>query len=175
MAWGPKRSERPNPSATRAAITKLAQLEKKCFGPRHKKTDFYEYLEGVFDLYLMWKDRNCAGKGAKEVLAELYPDKVKIRKGTHTIRCIIDASSPRINALTNEDKEAEEKKRSRWTNTLRYAGRDRATVKEIGLGRFFGMNRGVAGCATKMAAILKAKKGAKSRSALKGAMRSSGP
>jgi hypothetical protein len=156
-------------------ITELARLEKKCFGPRHKKTDFYEYLEGVFDLYLMWKDRDCAGKGAKRVLAELYPGRVKIRRGTHTIRCIIDASSPVINALTNEDKKAEERKRSRWTNTLRYAVRDRATVKEIGLGEFFGRNGGVAGCATQMAAILKAKKGAKSRSALKGAMKSSGP
>ena len=175
MAWEPKRSERPHPSATRAAITKLAKLETKCFGPRHKKTDFYKYLEGVFDLYLMWKNRNCAGKGAKEVLAELYPDKVKIRKGTHTIRCIIDASSPGINALTNEDKESEEKKRSRWTNALRYAVRDRATVKQIGLGGFFGRNGGVAGCATKMTAILKTKKGAKSGSALKGAMKSSAP
>ena len=175
MAWGPERPQRPRPSETRAAITKLARLEKKCFGPRHKKTDFYEYLEGVFDLYLMWKDRNCAGKGAKEVLEEMYPRSVKVRKGTHTIRCIIDASSPGINALTDEDKEPEEKKRSRWTNALRYAVRDRATVKQSGLGGFFGSNGGVAGCATEMAAILKTKKGAKSGSALKGAMKSSGP
>ena len=140
IARGPKRPQRPRPSETRAAITKLARLEKKCFGPRHKKTDFYEYLEGVLDLYLMWKDRNCAGKAAKGVLAELYPGRVEIRRGTHTIRCIIDASSPVINALSKVDKEAEEKKRSRWTNTLRYAVRDRATVKEIGLGGFFGRN-----------------------------------
>jgi hypothetical protein len=158
MAWGPKRPQRPRPSEAKAAITKLARLEKKCFGPRHKKTDFYDYLNGVFDLYLMWKDRNFAGNAAKEVLAELYPRSVKVRKGTHTIRCIIDASSPGINALTEEDKEAEEKKRSRWTNTLRYAVQNRATVKEIGLGGFFGRNGGVAGCATKMAATLKAKK-----------------
>ena len=84
---------------------RACSIRKKCFGPRHKKTDFYEYLEGVFDLYLMWKDRNCAGKAAKEVLAEMYPRSVKVRKGTHTIRCIIDASSPGINALTDEDKE----------------------------------------------------------------------
>ena len=40
----------------------------------------------------------------------MYPRSVKVRKGTHTIRCIIDASSPGINALTDEDKEREEKK-----------------------------------------------------------------
>ena len=77
----------------------------------------------------------------------MYPDKVKIRRGTHTIRCIIDASSPVIDALSKEDKEAEEKKRSRWTSALRYAVRNKATVKEIGLGGFFGRNGGVAGCA----------------------------
>jgi hypothetical protein len=175
MTWG-KPAQGPHPFATRAAITELARLEKRALGPRHKRTDFYEYLEAVLKLYLRWKDRNCAGKGAKGVLAELYPGRVKIRRGTHTIRCIIDASSPVIDALSKEDKEAEEKKRSRWTNTLRYAVReDRATVKEIGLGGVFGRNGGVAGCARKMAAILKAKKGAKSRSALKGAMKSSGP
>jgi hypothetical protein len=175
MAGGPKRPQKPRPSETRAAITELARLEKKCFGPRHKKTDFYEYLERVFDLYLMWKDRNFARKATKGVLAELYPRSVKVRKGTHPIRCIIDASSPEIDALTKVDKEAEEKKRSRWTNALRYAVRDRATVKQSGLGGFFRSNGGVAGCATEMAAILKTKKGAKSGSALKGAMKSSGP
>ena len=149
MAWGPKRRHGPDPVATRAAITKLARLEKKCFGPRHKKTDFYEYLDEVLKLYLMWKDGNCAGKAAKGVLAELYPGRVKICRGTHIIRCIIDASSPVIDAFSKEDKEAEEKKRSCWTNALRYAVRNRATVKEIGLGGLFGRNGGVAGCATK--------------------------
>ena len=111
-------------------------IRKKVLRTAAQKADFYEYLEGVFDLYLMWKDRNCAGKGAKEVLAEMYPRSVKVRKGTHTIRCIIDASSPGINALTDEDKEREEKERSRWKNALRYAVRNRATVKQSGLGGF---------------------------------------
>ena len=79
MAWGPKRGPKgPDQSATRIAITKLARLEEKCFGPRHKKTDFYEYLEGVLKLYLVWKDQDCAGKEAREVLLEMYPGKVKI-------------------------------------------------------------------------------------------------
>ena len=155
MAWGPKRPQGPHPLATAAAITELARLEKWAFRPRHKKTDFYEYLDGVLNLYLKWKDQNCAGKAAKGVLAEMYPDKVKIRRGTHTIRCIIDASSPVIDALSKEDKEAEEKKRSCWTSALRYAVRNKATVKEIGLGGFFGRNGGPAGCARQMAAILK--------------------
>jgi hypothetical protein len=147
MAWGPKRPPGLDPVATRAAIKKLARLEKWAFRPRHKRTDFYECLDGVLKLYLKWKDRNCAGKAAKRVLAEIYPDKVKIRRGTHTIRCIIDASSPGIDALSKGDKEEEEKKRSRWANALRYAAQNRATVKEIGLGGFFGRNGGVSGCA----------------------------
>lgn len=162
MAWGPKRSQGPDPVATGAAITKLERLEKMAFGPRHKKTDFYEYLDGVLKLYFRWKDRRYAGKETRRVLAELYAGKVKIRRGTHTIRCIIDASSPGINALTKEDKEAEEKKRSCWTNALRFAVRNRATVEQIGLGGIFGRNGGPAGCATQWAAIAKGRKGARS-------------
>ena len=76
MAWGAKPAQGPDPVATRAAITELARMEKWAFRPRHKRTDFYEYLDGVLKLYLKWKDRNCAGKAAKGVLAEIYPDKV---------------------------------------------------------------------------------------------------
>jgi hypothetical protein len=176
MAWKPKPAQGPHPFATRVVTTKLARLEKRALGPRHKRTDFYEYLEGVLKLYLMWKERKYAGKKARRVLAEMYPDKVKIRRGTHTIRCIIDASSPAIDALSKGDKEAEEKKRSRWKNALRYAVRKRATVKEIGLGGFFGRNGGPAGCAGQMAAILKAKKShGISFPSPKGTMTSSGP
>ena len=176
MAWGPKRPQGPHPLATAAAITELARLEKWAFRPRHKRTDFYEYLDGILKLYLKWKDRNCAGKGATRVLAEIYPDKVKICRGTHTIRCIIDASSPGIDALSKGDKEDEEKKRSRWANALRYAAKNRATVKEIGLGGFFGRNGGPAGCAGQMTAIQKAKKGSSNPvRAPKGTMKSSGP
>jgi len=176
MAWGVKPAQGPHPFATRAAITELARLEKWAFRPRHKRTDFYEYLDGVLNLYLKWKDRKYAGKKAMRVLAEVYPDRVKIRSNTYTIRSIIDASSKKIDGLSEEDKEAEEKKRSRWTNALRRAVRNRATVKEIGLGGFFGRNGGVAGCARQMTPILKAKKKATvSRCRPKGTMTSSGP
>jgi hypothetical protein len=161
MALGQNGGQRgPHPFATRASITQLARLEKLSFGPRHKKTDFYEYLDEVLRLYLNWKDRNCAGKEARAVLAKMYRDRVKSRSNTHTIRSIIDASSKITTGLSEEEKKEEMKKRSRWTNALRVAVRNRATVEKIGLGGFFGRNGGPAGCAKQMAAIRKAKKGA---------------
>ena len=154
MTKGPQQAPEQTGPFSKAAvdndIKRLRRIEEACFGPRHKKTDFYEYLEGVLKLYFKWKDGNFAGKAAKRVLAKLYPDRVKIRSNTQTIRSIIDASS-------KQDKQT----KSRWTNALRYAVKNRATVKDIGLGGFFGRNGGPAGCERKMAAIGKARKGAR--------------
>jgi hypothetical protein len=177
MALGKNGAQKgPHPFATRAAITQLARLERKSFGPRHKKTDFYEYLDGVLKLYLSWKDRNRAGKEARAVLAKMDQDRVKVRSNTHTIRSIIDASSKKLDALSEEGRNEEKKKRSRWTNALRLAVRNKATVKQIGLGGFFGRNGGPAGCARQMAAIQKAKKATRGPvRAPKVTTRSSGP
>ena len=156
MAKAPQQAPtRPGPF-TKAAIIdnhikRLRRIEDGCFGPRHKKTDFYKYLEAVLKLYLKWKDANFSGNAAKSVLAKLYPGRVKIRSNTHTIRSIIDASS-------EQDKQT----KSRWTNALRYAVRKRATVEDIGLDGFFGKNGGPAGCDGKMAAIRRARRGARS-------------
>lgn len=114
----------------------------------------------MLKLYLQWKDRNCAGKEARAVLAELEPKRVKIRRNTHTVRSIIDASSKIIETLSVDDKKEEEKKRSCWTSALQFAAGKRASVEDIGLGAFFGRNGGPAGCAKQMAAIRKARKGA---------------
>ena len=64
MAWGPKRPQGPHPLATAAAITELARLEKWAFRPRHKKTDFYEYLDGVLNLFEVERPKLC-WKGSK--------------------------------------------------------------------------------------------------------------
>ena len=131
MTKGPQQAPEQTGPFSKAAvdndIKRLRRIEEACFGPRHKKTDFYEYLEGVLKLYFKWKEGVFAGKAAKRVLAKLYPDRVEICSHTHTIRSIIDASS-------KQDKQT----KSRWTNALRYAVKNRATVKDIGLGGFFG-------------------------------------
>ena len=61
MAKGPQQApKRPGPFSKAAIIDnyikRLRRIEEGCFGARHKKTDFYKYLEAVLKLYLKWKD-----------------------------------------------------------------------------------------------------------------------
>lgn len=35
-------------------VERLRKLERKSFGPRHGRTDFYEYLGRVFENYIWW-------------------------------------------------------------------------------------------------------------------------
>jgi len=103
-------------------IDVLRKVEKKGFGPRHGKTDFYEYLEAVWELYRKWKaDKKRPAR--RRQLAEFYPEKVKLRTNTHTIRAIIDASS---------DQNAQVK--SRWTRALQYLEKNAAQVARVGFG-----------------------------------------
>src|SRR6185312_16317616 len=90
----------------RGEIEKLRILEEKAFGPRHGKYDFYVYLEKVWELYLSWKAANKAQSRAKR-LASMY--KFKLRKNTHPIRAIIDASSTQKVGDKSE-----------WTRALKY-------------------------------------------------------
>ena len=151
MAKRPEQaSKRRHPFSDLAIIDNhikgLRRIEEACFGPRHKKTDFYRYLRAVLKQYLRWKDDNVEKK-IKGELSDLYPKRVKICRGTHTIRSIIDASSKQ-----------DEQTRSRWTLALEYAVVKRAEVDKIGLAAFCAQNGGVAGCARKMAAIRRKRK-----------------
>ena len=65
-------------------VKRLRRIEAECFGPRHKKTDFYRYLKCVLQGYLEWKDDKNGTKSQK-LLAELYPKRVKVRSDTHSI------------------------------------------------------------------------------------------
>jgi hypothetical protein len=142
--------KRPRPFSKAAIIDnyikRLLRIEKECFGPRHKRTDFYRYLKPVLKGYLEWKDDKMR-KESQRLLAELYPKRVKVRRDTHTIRSIIDASSKQ-----------DEQTRSRWTLALEYAVVKRAEVDKIGLSAFCAETGGVAGCASKMAAIRRQRK-----------------
>jgi hypothetical protein len=120
-------------------IERLRQLETKAFGRRHGKHDFYDYLEAVWKLYLKWRRENKS-KGRSEQLAKFYKDKVRLRKNTHPIRAIIDASS---------DVDAQVK--SRWTRALQYLERNAARVAKVGFRKFIEETGGIIGCAGKMA------------------------
>jgi hypothetical protein len=119
----------------RGEIKKLRALEETAFGPRHGKYDFYDYLEGVWKLYSKWKGANKAQSRARR-LASMY--KFKLRKNTHPIRAIIDASSKK----SVGDK-------SEWTRALKYAARNRSQIDKVGFREFLASNGGPAGCAGK--------------------------
>jgi hypothetical protein len=128
----------------RSEIEVLRALEEKAFGPRHGKYDFYVYLEAVWKLYLKWKEARRTQARAKR-LAAMY--KFKLRKNTHPIRAIIDASST---------KEVGDK--SEWTRALKYAERKRSQVEKVGFKKFLESNGGPAGCADMGAAPRVSKK-----------------
>jgi hypothetical protein len=120
-------------------IEALKELEKKAFGPRHGKTDYYHYLRGVLELYRKWKEEKNR-KTRKEQLAKFYTDRVKLRKSTNAIRAIIDASS-----------EQDAMVKSRWTRALQYVERNAAEADKAGFGKFIEGNGGIAGCARSIA------------------------
>jgi hypothetical protein len=128
----------------RSEIEVLRELEEKAFGPRHGKFDFYDYLEGAWKLYSKWKEANKAQTRAKR-LASMY--KFKLRKNTHPIRALLDASST---------KDVGDK--SEWARALKYAERNRSQVEKVGFRHFLESNGGPAGCADKGAAPRVAKK-----------------
>jgi hypothetical protein len=128
----------------RSEIEVLRALEERAFGPRHGKFDFYDYLDGVWKLYSKWKEANKAQTRAKR-LASMY--KFKLRKNTHPIRAIIDASSKKDGGDKSE-----------WTQALKYAERNRSQIEKVGLRRFLEDNGGPAGCADKGSTRRAAKK-----------------
>jgi hypothetical protein len=120
----------------RKTIDDLIKLERKCFAARNRFA-FYDYLAGVFELYVQLRRRNQA-KPAAQRIAKLFGLRKPNR--THCIRAILDATST-----------ADLKTKSRWTRALRYAWRERRTW--TGLGSFLRDNGGPAGCADQFAAI----------------------
>lgn len=123
----------------KVSIEGLRKLEKKVFGPRHHKRDFYRYLEAVFRLYSQWKAGGVSKKRAAQV-ASMY--EVKLRTNTHPLRVIIETSSEQ-----NADV------KSRWTRALQYAWKRRHEIDEVGFVQFLEGNGGVRGCADKIAEI----------------------
>jgi hypothetical protein len=129
-------------------IERLRKLAEEAFGPQHGRYDFYDYLKGVWELYLKWKaDKKL--KARSKQLAKFYKDKVKLRKNTHPIRAIIDASCGK----GPDDKDD----KSEWTRALQYLDKNLAQVQEVGFRKFIADNRGPYGCARRVARRRKGK------------------
>jgi hypothetical protein len=120
----------------RKAIDDLRELERNCFASRSRFA-FYDYLAGVFELYVQLRRRNQA-KPAAQRIAKLL--RLRKQDRTHPIRVIIDATST-----------ADIKTKSRWTRALKYAWRERKTWKDFA--SFLRENGGPAGCAAQFAAV----------------------
>jgi hypothetical protein len=129
----------------KSKLKELRRLEKWAFRPRHGRTDFYEYLEGVYDL-CDWTDSKVSRRIGQRV-AKLR--NLKVRAGTKPIRIVIDAISP-------GQSRREQQEKSEWTQALQYA----ITKKAGGSGfkKFLDRNGGPSGCAKKMAALRKQKR-----------------
>jgi hypothetical protein len=117
-------------------ISGLRTMGERCF-PSANDSDLLIYLSFVHSVYAGLRRRKWARLGAK-VLTSLC--NLPARRDRHPIRAIIDASTLR---------EADVKAKSRATQALRYAWRQRGQWDDII--DFFQRNGGVAGCAAKFA------------------------
>ena len=127
-------SARPSAEALQAAVTKLAKLESR-WRKSERKHALCRYLEAVFDLYSEWKNagdvRTVANRFARRA-------GVTVKHGIHPLRTIIDSTS-----------NADRKSKSRWTQALRYAWRQRREWQNVY--ECFRANGGISGCARKFA------------------------
>jgi hypothetical protein len=145
---GVRKAKSANPKAPtgdaattiKMGIRELRELERQSFGPRHGKTDFYEYLKAVYTAR-DWTDSAGSRRSAKHVAALCQ---VGTRKNKSPIRTLIDATS-------NQDRQV----KSRWAQALEYAVAKRAP--RSGFKKFLERNGGVHGCARKMAKVRKVK------------------
>jgi hypothetical protein len=119
-------------------IEKLRKKEKWSFRERHKRTDFYAYLNAVYRVR-DWHDERESKRWAQNVAA---PYEIKGRENKSPIHTIIDASS-----------EQDRQVRSRWTITVEYAVAKK--VRKSDFVKFLDKNGGPAGCARKMAELKK--------------------
>ncbi len=118
----------------RASITMLMKQDRR-WRKAGSKRALYQYLKTVFDLYAGWKQaggvRTAANRFSR--LAGL-----NIQYDRHPIRTIIEATSS-----------ADRKSKSRWTQALRFAWRERSKWQD--LTECLRANGSIAGCADKWA------------------------
>ena len=119
----------------RSEIERLRKLEEKAFGPRHGKYDFYDYLEGVWDLYLKWKKlgRPNPAQVGLHLCTNSSSGRTPIRPGRSSMRH--RRKTLRTKASGREP-----------SNMRREIG---LRLKSVGLRKFLEGNGGPAGCAGK--------------------------
>ena len=122
--------------ALQAAITMLTKLDRR-WRKTGRKRALYRFLESVFSLYTVWRRAGDTRTAAKR-MAKLAG--LRHQANRHPIRTIIDATST-----------ADRKSKSRWTQALRYAWRERS--KWNGLIDCLRANGGIAGCADRWASL----------------------
>src|SRR5580704_749300 len=127
----------PRKLALLRLIDDLCAKEKRSFASRHRKTDFYRYLQQVYEIYVDWKARKIAKTKSRQ-LAALKT--IEFRKNTHPVHVLIAASS-----------QATVQVKSRWTQALRFAAKNNVDPDQ--LLAFFAERGGVSGCARKMAGV----------------------
>jgi hypothetical protein len=125
-------------ASIKGKIEKLRKKEKWSFRERHKRTDFYAYLDAVYRVQ-DWHDKRESKRWARKV-ATMY--EIKGRENKSPIHIIIDASS-----------EQDRQVKSRWAIAVEYAVAMK--VRKSNFVKFLEKNGGPAGCAAKMAALKK--------------------
>jgi hypothetical protein len=127
-------SDKTSVKALQASITMLTKQDRR-WRKTGSKRALYRYLTMTFDLYTGWKRvgdaRSVANRMVKRAGLGHQPDR-------HPLRIIIDATSL-----------ADRKSKSRWTQALRFAWRERSKWSD--LTSCLHANGGVAGCASKWA------------------------
>jgi hypothetical protein len=123
-------------------IKELGRLEEEAFKPRHGKSDFHEYLKGVYNA---WDWANpTESRRVGRIVANSY--KIPVRANKSPIRVVIDATC-------NQNRQV----RSRWTQALEYIIAKKVPGNRFK--KFLKKNGGVMGCANKMAALRRRKVG----------------
>ena len=120
--------------ALQATIELLRNQERK-WRKTGSKRALVRYLAAVFDLYVT---RKRAGILHTTVVRIAKLAGISCRTGRHPIRTIIEATS-----------KADRRSKSRWTQALRFAWRERGTWPS--LTSCLNANGGIAGCASKWA------------------------
>jgi hypothetical protein len=119
-------------------LEKSAEKHRYNVRPDRRRFGLYKYLRSVYELYLEFRSRRIARKATWRI-AKLA--KLSIRKNSHPIRVLIEASAGL------EDP----RQKSRWTQALRFAFGWRQPAKKLKW--CFQVNGGIVGCASKFAVV----------------------
>jgi hypothetical protein len=134
---------RPTVHLRRSLKAKIRELERtwkhsREYHPGKTRYGFYRYLKCVFEFYCELRMTKGAANKARDRIIKMHL--LPSAKGLHAINAIIRASS-------GEDPRTQ----SRWAQALRFAWKWRKKRGTMKLWKFFELNGGVAGCATKLA------------------------